>query len=68
MDMLDGGLSVRVQQACDGTGPIVHVEGEVDIVTAPELRAGLAPLEGDVVVDLTGVEFLDSTGISVPRS
>ena len=65
MESQNGGLSVRVQQAIDEQGPVVHVQGEVDILTAPELRTGLVGLEGDVVVDLTDVEFLDSTGISV---
>ena len=41
--------------------------GEVDIYTAPKLRERLAELvsEGShrIVVDLEGVEFMDSTGL-----
>ncbi len=52
-------------------GWLVVVAGEVDLHTAPRLRAALdavtdgSPDEesGDVVVDLTGVGFIDSTGL-----
>ncbi len=46
---------------------VVSVEGEVDVYSAPQLRDRLAELlasgERDLVVDLSGVRFLDSTGI-----
>lgn len=46
---------------------MVHVEGELDLLTAPKLgarlngviRAGMT----DVVLDLRGVEFMDSAGL-----
>jgi len=48
---------------------VLHVSGEVDLYTAPQLRERLACLvrKGNyaVVVDLEGVEFLDSTGLRV---
>jgi anti-sigma B factor antagonist len=48
---------------------IVAVEGEVDIATAGELDAALsAEIAGgrhDLVVDLSQVSFLDSTGLGV---
>ena len=48
---------------------VVRVTGEIDIRTAPELRDVLARLlDGGterLVVDLEGVEFLDSTALSV---
>jgi anti-sigma B factor antagonist len=48
---------------------VVRVSGEIDIRTAPELRdvlAGVLDTGGaKVVVDLEGVEFLDSTALSV---
>ncbi|MGW6929665.1 STAS domain-containing protein [Lentzea sp. NPDC054927] len=49
--------------------PVVAVEGEVDICTAPRLGAELtAQLErhpAALVVDLRGVTFFDSSGINV---
>jgi anti-sigma B factor antagonist len=48
---------------------IVTVRGEVDIYTAPRLRELLVKLAGDghyrIVVDLEGVDFLDSAGLGV---
>jgi anti-sigma B factor antagonist len=48
---------------------IVDVAGEVDVHTAPELDAVISSLiaEGNprVIVDLSSVEFLDSTGLGV---
>ena len=48
---------------------IVEVAGEIDVYTAPKLREQLAELVDsgryDIVVDMTGVEFLDSTGLGV---
>ena len=48
----------------DGTSVLV-ASGEIDIATAPVLQESLAALDGRVAVDLAGVVFLDSTGISV---
>ena len=46
--------------------PVVAVSGEVDVYSAPALRDGLTELlesGTSVVVDLTEVGFLDSTGL-----
>lgn len=46
----------------------VVVAGEIDLRTCPELREALtdaSAVEGsEVVIDLTGVTFIDSSGIS----
>ncbi len=59
------GLDVRKM----GTQAVVDVKGEIDVYTAPKLREKLIELvsEGsyDVVVNLEGVDFLDSTGLGV---
>ncbi|GAA1914033.1 anti-sigma factor antagonist BldG [Nocardioides lentus] len=48
---------------------VVVVSGEVDVYTAPRLRDCLTELVSAghrrLVVDMTGVEFLDSTGLGV---
>ncbi|HTY71337.1 MAG TPA: STAS domain-containing protein [Actinomycetes bacterium] len=52
-----------------GDKTVVAVAGEIDVYTAPKLREQIISLvdEGqyDLVVDMSGVEFLDSTGLGV---
>lgn len=52
-----------------GDHAVLQVGGEVDVYTAPGLREQLIKLVGQgsihVVVDLSRVEFLDSTGLGV---
>jgi anti-sigma B factor antagonist len=63
-------FSVRQEQR--GQMPVLRVRGEVDIYTAPRLKeAVVGALEGgsaSLVFDLSGVEFLDSTGLQVLMS
>jgi anti-sigma B factor antagonist len=48
---------------------VIEVSGEIDVYTAPKLREKLIGLveEGSyqLIVDMEGVEFLDSTGLGV---
>lgn len=46
-------------------GPVVLVAGEVDAHTCPDLQSALDPLPGtgDVSVDVSGVGFMDSSGL-----
>lgn len=52
-----------------GDHAVLSVRGEVDVYTAPKFRERLIELvtEGHhrVIVDLEGVDFLDSTGLGV---
>jgi anti-sigma B factor antagonist len=58
-------MSVAIDRRGDWS--ILHVDGEIDLSTAPRLREQLLTLVVDgstrVVVDLTGTEVLDSTGL-----
>jgi len=63
---VDDGLQVHLERS--GDMPVVRVVGEIDLATAPQLRDQLAELphdSGAVIVDLSEVTFLDSTGLSV---
>ena len=48
---------------------VVEVSGEIDVYTAPKLREALLTLVDSgtyrLIVDMSGVEFLDSTGLGV---
>lgn len=52
----------------DGTA-VLALKGEVDVYTAPKLKGSLIDLvdEGKyvIVVDLSGVDFIDSSGLGV---
>src|SRR5262245_62490562 len=62
---MDLGLDVTER---DGYA-VLSVRGEVDVYTAPKFRERLIELVGEgkhrIVVDLEGVDFLDSTGLGV---
>lgn len=59
----------RIAVRDDAGTPTVVVEGEVDVATAPALRDELYRLieqsSREVVVDLSGMDFIDSTGLGV---
>jgi anti-sigma B factor antagonist len=56
-----------VQARNEGPWVVVEVQGEVDMFTAPKLRERLVATvdQGSyrIIVDLTGVSFMDSTGL-----
>ena len=62
-------MDATVTHRAVGDRTVVEVTGEIDVSTAAILREGLATLidagHTDLVVDLTGVAFLDSTGLGV---
>jgi len=60
-------LSIRVQTSGDRT--IFAVDGEIDLYTAPVLRervvAAVGDAPGTLVIDLSDVPFMDSSGLGV---
>ena len=64
--MIDFGL---VDETVDDTTHVVSLRGEIDAMTAPRLGSRLFGLADEgkraVVVDLSDVTFMDSTGIGV---
>lgn len=56
-EVVDGGRSVRL-----------HMVGEIDMATVPHVEEALASALEDgsdqVVLDLSGVEFMDSSGLN----
>ena len=60
-------VDVSVTRSSAGAVPVVAVSGEVDVYSAPALKESLTGLlesgVNSVVVDLTEVAFLDSTGL-----
>jgi anti-sigma B factor antagonist len=60
-------LSIDIAADNDGKTLVCKLRGSLDLATAPSVRAALveAATHGkhDLVVDLTKLEFLDSTGL-----
>ena len=57
------------QESVDDTTHVVAVRGEIDLFTAPELKAALGEAieagRSRIVVDLSDTTFLDSTALGV---
>jgi anti-sigma B factor antagonist len=66
---IDQGPQFTVQRKTFGTTEEIVVQGELDIASAPDLRATVATAicsgPERIVIDLRHVTFIDSTGISV---
>jgi anti-sigma B factor antagonist len=63
------GEDFRLSTEEGADGPVLRVEGEVDVYTSPALRDELYRIiEGGaerVVVDLAAMDFIDSSGLGV---
>jgi|RhiMethySRZTD1v2_1073278.scaffolds.fasta_scaffold235591_3 anti-anti-sigma factor len=44
---------------------VVHLEGELDLASAPGLEEALTDIDGPVVFDCAKLTFIDSSGIKV---
>lgn len=63
-------MSVTITATADGENRYLAVAGEVDVSCADELRDAInaqvdAGVSGELVVDLSEVPYIDSTGIGV---
>lgn len=63
-------VELKVTSRPQGDYVVMSVQGEIDLYTAPRLQSELAKVlaSGDevkLVIDLSGVEFCDSTGVNV---
>lgn len=62
-------MDVRVRSAKDDSVVVVSVSGEIEVYTAGALRKHFTRVidreHADVIVDLTDVTFMDSTGLGV---
>lgn len=60
-------MDISVSQTSAGDVPILAVSGEVDVYSAPALKDRISELiesgQKTMIVDLSGVAFLDSTGL-----
>ncbi|WP_102349568.1 anti-sigma factor antagonist [Bacillus sp. Marseille-P3661] len=62
-------MNLKIDNKKIGNDQVLSIVGEVDAYTAPKLREVLIPLteqeEMNVVVHLSGVRYMDSTGLGV---
>ena len=63
-------MDLQIDRSVDEGVPVVAVHGELDLAGAPDLRRALSEAIDEnpgrqVVVDLEGVEFIDSAGLGV---
>jgi anti-sigma B factor antagonist len=62
---------LRVHRRADDAGIVVHVAGELDLLTAPDLDDELTKARAEakpprlLVVDLTDLTFMGSVGLSI---
>lgn len=65
--LIKEGLAIRSER--DGASHLIEVFGELDIATAPRLDEELYRIEAEdaeqVLLDLRGLDFIDSAGVRV---
>jgi anti-sigma B factor antagonist len=64
-----GGIILNAHVKEVGGVPVVELEGEIDLSTSPVFKETVYQViesgHKDVVIDLNGLEFMDSTGLGV---
>jgi anti-anti-sigma factor len=60
---------LKIQRSTDAHGAVLTLAGELDLESAPELdrqiRAVEAENPGRLLIDLRGLQFMDSSGLAV---
>jgi anti-sigma B factor antagonist len=58
-------MPLAIEQTQDGSDWVIRLRGELDMMSAPRLEEALeeAPPGGHVVIDLGGLQFMDSVGL-----
>jgi anti-sigma B factor antagonist len=60
-------MEIQIKEELNQT--LVVLEGEIDAYTAPKVKEKVAPLlegfSGELVFDLTSVNYMDSTGLGM---
>ncbi|MHB8659438.1 MAG: STAS domain-containing protein [Solirubrobacteraceae bacterium] len=64
-----GPINMHVSQLREGGATVLHLTGELDILTAPQFGAKVGQLvreqKDDLVIDLRGIDFIDSAGLHI---
>jgi anti-sigma B factor antagonist len=57
----------QVEVSSEGTKAVLYLRGELDVSSSAALEEELARIDGStlIVLDLTDLEFIDSTGLGV---
>lgn len=62
-------MNLKIDVEISGNDQVMNLTGEVDAYTAPKLREAIIPLteneNKNVIVNLSGVRYMDSTGLGV---
>lgn len=58
---------LTIEETTNGATTVLDIAGEIDLATAPQLNARIETIQPDatVVLDMSGVTFMDSTGLRV---
>jgi anti-sigma B factor antagonist len=60
---------LRIRRARDELGVVLELGGELDLASAPALERELSEIEhekpGRILIDLSDVSFMDSTGLAL---
>lgn len=67
--MEEGSAALTLGNRTEGPATVVVADGEIDLSSIPQLSGMLDDLISggniDLIVDMTGVQFIDSTGLGV---